>query len=133
MDRIRVDVRADHLERISRRQDPVGAVVEMVWNALDADAVHVDIDLELNPLGGVEKVTVRDDGSGMPTASFRSYFKNLGGSWKATAKFSSAGRTLHGKVAKAASDGQRWVNALLGILLRSQWAGGSGRSYVPVP
>lgn len=95
---VHVDVQPDYVEKIARRKDPVGAVAELIWNALDADATHVAVDLEVNDLGGVGAVTVTDDGEGMPAASVRTYFERLGGSWKATALRSPGlGRQLHGK------------------------------------
>lgn len=96
--RIHIDAKADYLLRVARRSDPVGAVIELVWNALDADATDVVVELLLNDADGVEGVRVRDNGDGMPHASCASYFGNLGGSWKATAKVSPRlGRTLNGK------------------------------------
>lgn len=96
--RIHIEAKADHLLRLARRQDPVGATIELLWNALDAEAHNITVELELNDADGVEGVTVRDDGHGMPHASCESYFANLGGSWKATAKVSpDLKRTLNGK------------------------------------
>lgn len=98
MRRIHLDAKPDHVLRLARRNDPRGAVAEVVWNALDAEAHYVDIDIQVNDVGGVERVIVRDDGHGMPAASCGSYFGDLGGSWKATAKVSpSLRRTLHGR------------------------------------
>lgn len=96
--RIHIDAKADHLLRLARRHDPVGAVNELVWNALDAEATRVEVELLLNDADGVEGVVVRDNGHGMPHASCESYFTNLGGSWKATAKVSeNLKRTMNGK------------------------------------
>ena len=73
-----------------------GAVAEMIWNALDAEACQVEVEIQTNDIGGVERVIVRDDGHDMPAASCSSYFGDLGGSWKAAAKVSpNLQRTLH--------------------------------------
>jgi hypothetical protein len=70
----------------------------MIWNALDAEAGQVEVEVQTNDIGGVERVIVRDDGHGMPGTSCGSYFGDLGGSWKATAKVSpNLRRTLHGR------------------------------------
>jgi Histidine kinase-, DNA gyrase B-, and HSP90-like ATPase len=98
MIRVHIDAKPDHVLRLAKRHDPLGAVAEMVWNALDAEANHVEVEIQTNDIGGVERVIVRDDGHGMPGPSCGSYFGDLGGSWKATAKVSpNLHRTLHGR------------------------------------
>ncbi|RCG22446.1 hypothetical protein DQ384_35650 [Sphaerisporangium album] len=95
---VHIEAKPDHLLRLARQKDPVGAVAEMIWNALDAEASHVSVDLDLNELNGVESVSVTDDGHGMPNASCAGYFSGLGGSWKTTAKVSPhLKRGLHGR------------------------------------
>ncbi|MEU1734311.1 ATP-binding protein [Streptosporangium sp. NPDC020145] len=94
---VHIEAKPDHLLRLAKQRDPIGAVAEMVWNALDAEASLVSIDLELNELNGVESVRVTDNGHGMPNASCANYFGGLGGSWKTTAKVSpELKRGLHG-------------------------------------
>ena len=44
---------------------PPAGLCELVWNAFDADAKRVSIEVERNDLGGVEQVIVTDDGDGM--------------------------------------------------------------------
>jgi hypothetical protein len=39
-------------------KDPVGAVAEMVWNALDAEALNIAVEVETNELDGVEFVCI---------------------------------------------------------------------------
>jgi len=52
----------------------------------------------VNELGGIEFVSVADDGHGMPNGSCQQYFSGLGGSWKTTAKVSpKLRRGLHGR------------------------------------
>lgn len=115
---VHIEAKPDHLLRLAKQKDPVGAVAEMIWNALDAEASVVSVDLEVNELGGVESVRITDDGHGMPNASCANYFGGLGGSWKTSAKVSPVlkrGSTgAVGKVASALlhsasrSDGSRW-------------------------
>ncbi|MBG0825136.1 ATP-binding protein [Planomonospora sp. ID91781] len=98
MGTVHIEAEPDHLLRLARQKDPVGAVVEMIWNALDAEATLVTVDLEINELDGVESVSVTDDGHGMPNASCADYFGGLGGSWKMSAKVSpELERGLHGR------------------------------------
>lgn len=81
MRQIRLDAKPDHVLRLARRNDPRGAIAEMIWNALDAEACLVEVEIQTNDIEGVERVIVRDDGHGMPAASCSSYFGDLGGSW----------------------------------------------------
>ncbi|MFI6929940.1 ATP-binding protein [Streptomyces sp. NPDC050287] len=53
----------------------MGAVEELVRNAVDADAEHVVVTLERNDLGGVDRVRVQDDGSGMSAEHGEEYFR----------------------------------------------------------
>ena len=94
---IYVQAQADHIESLFRGS-PLSAIEELVWNALDADAREVKIDLITNALGGVEAVRVTDDGTGIDLLNADHTFGNLGGSWKRTGKGTEfAGRRLHGR------------------------------------
>ena len=98
MTQIHLDAKPDHVLRLARQKDPRGAVAEMIWNALDAEASVVEVDVLANDIEGVDRVIVRDNGHGMHAASCGSYFGDLGGSWKATAKVSpNIQRPLHGR------------------------------------
>ena len=61
---IYVQVQADHIASFAKSA-PVAAIEELVWNALDADAREVRVDLIVNQLGAVEAVRVADDGTGV--------------------------------------------------------------------
>lgn len=113
---VHIEAKPDHLLRLARQKDPVGAVAEMIWNALDAEAGHVSVDIEVNELNGVESVSVTDDGHGMPHASCAGFFGGLCGSWKTTAKLSPhLKRGLHGRSGQgrlrafALGEQVRWV------------------------
>ena len=58
---IYVQAKADHIASLGRAT-PLGAVEELVWNALDADAREVRVDLLTNALGAVDAVRVSDTG-----------------------------------------------------------------------
>jgi len=96
--RIYVQAQADHIESLYRGS-PLSAVEELVWNALDADASEVKVDLITNALGAVEAVRVVDDGTGIDATKADSTFGNLGGSWKRDGKATSGAgrRRLHGR------------------------------------
>ncbi|MFD3329590.1 ATP-binding protein [Streptomyces sp. NPDC058701] len=95
--RIPVEVRPDFIEKVARRTDPLGAVEELVWNSLDADATEVRVDLEFDDLGGIAAVVVSDNGQGIPASSVETAFKGMGGSWKRGAAGTESGRQLHGR------------------------------------
>ena len=61
---IYVQAKADHISSLGRAT-PLSAVEELVWNALDADAREVRVDLVQNALGGIDAVRVSDDGTGI--------------------------------------------------------------------
>ena len=97
MKQIYVQAQADHIASLFKGS-PLMALEELVWNALDADAKEVKVDLITNPLGAVEAVRISDDGTGIDALKADQTFGNLGGSWKMGGKGTAfAGRRLHGR------------------------------------
>ncbi|GGZ91200.1 ATP-binding protein [Streptomyces echinoruber] len=98
MVKVRLETSREHVAEPARLRDPVGAVEELIWNALDADAEHVVVVLERNDLGGVDRVRIQDDGCGMSAEHGEEYFRPIGASWKKHAPGTPAKkRALHGK------------------------------------
>lgn len=94
---IYVQAQSDHIESLFKGS-PLAALEELVWNALDADAKEVKIDLITNALGAVDAVRISDDGSGIDILKVDQTFGNLGGSWKRGGKGTVGGnRRLHGR------------------------------------
>lgn len=92
----RVTAKKDFLTRLSAAQ-PLMALAECIWNSLDADAMKVEVEFLAGPLG-LEKVVIRDDGTGMTRDDAPKLFEGLGGSWKTrAAKTRRHGRFLHGR------------------------------------
>lgn len=93
-----VQAQADHIESLFK-SSPLSAVEELVWNALDADAKEVKIDILTNSLGAVEAVRITDDGTGIDVLKADSTFGSLGGSWKRNkgAATEVSHRRLHGR------------------------------------
>lgn len=111
VERLRVSVEQDHLEKLIKT--PAVGLAELVWNGYDADATVVDITLTENPMGGVESVTITDNGSGITLLKAQQCFGHLGGSWKKTAGSTDGGRVLHGR------NGQgRWSAYAIGSSVR---------------
>jgi len=98
MKEVSVKVQSDYLQRMVTLRNPVLAVTELIWNALDAEAQTVRVSLSANALGGIEKIIVSDNGHGIDYENAIPSFENLGGSWKRYQTHSKGGaRRLHGK------------------------------------
>ena len=94
---IKVQAKGDYIASLSHAS-PVAAIEELVWNALDADAREVKIDIVQNALGAVEAVRVTDDGAGVDVDRIDATFGGLGGSWKKDrATTIGLRRRLHGR------------------------------------
>jgi hypothetical protein len=97
MKEVHVQVKSDHLQRMSRVRSPIDAVAELIWNALDADASEVKVNIGTNVMGGIQNITVKDNGHGIDYVEAEPAFENLGGSWKKDVYHSKTRRRLHGK------------------------------------
>ncbi len=97
MQKINVEIQSDLVEKLAKA-DPIPAISELLWNGLDADADKVSVYLEYDALDTLNKVIVRDNGIGFNPEEASTLFKNLGGSWKKSSKYSKRNkRDLHGK------------------------------------
>lgn len=98
MTTLNLQAKQDFLERDAATRDPIRAIAELVWNALDADATRVEVMLERNALDGLGAIRVVDNGSGISADSAQHDFGNLGDSWKRDAhRTGTLGRAIHGK------------------------------------
>ncbi len=98
---VEVHVESDHIQRLaSVGGKPINGLMELIWNALDADAKTIGVAVTLNDLKGFEAITIRDDGDGIDPAKVHEFFGGLGGSWKQKEKKTKGGRTLHGSLGK---------------------------------
>lgn len=59
MVKVRLETGREHVAELARLRDPIGAVEELIWNSVDADAGRVVVTLERNDLGGVDRVSVQ--------------------------------------------------------------------------
>jgi len=93
---IHVQAQKDHITSLCTAS-PIQALAELIWNALDADAFDVKVDVIQNALGGIDAIRVADDGQGINVLEADQHFGNLGGSWKRDANRTPlSGRVLHG-------------------------------------
>lgn len=100
MQTIEVKAQHDHVASLAKAQ-PLNALSELIWNALDADANLVSVKIQENGVTGTDKIVVEDDGHGLSLEDAKLTFEKLGGSWKKKArKTRVGGRMLHGKEGK---------------------------------
>lgn len=93
---IEIQVENDHIQRITTAR-PLAAISELIWNAYDADATEVRIDLEKGQLTELGAIIVTDNGTGIPLDEIEGSFQKLGGSWKKPGLKTSLGRAVHGE------------------------------------
>jgi hypothetical protein len=91
----------DHLVKVASVRDPIRALAEFIWNAVDADATKVDVTLEANPLGGLSAVVIVDNGTGISLERASNSFASLGDSWKTKSRVTQVfKRPVHGKAGR---------------------------------
>lgn len=116
---IEVALTKDHLERLAKTQ-PLTGLIELIWNALDADATEIKVEFGRNELDGIEDIRVVDNGHGMTPQVVERAFGALGASIKEPSKTSPGGRSFHGREGlgryKAAGIGSRilWTTVAVG-------------------
>lgn len=95
MKKIAIEAKKDFLERLSSAA-PIKAISELIWNGLDSGADLVAVRIEKNNLDGIEKIRIKDTGTGIDYDQIQALFGGLGDSWKKK-KGRFNGRALHGK------------------------------------
>ncbi|THA08096.1 ATP-binding protein [Rodentibacter pneumotropicus] len=96
MARKTVSIKADHLQRVASIA-PHLAIAELVWNGLDADASVIHVALHEGDLGKIDKITIKDNGTGISLDRADDSFSTIGGSWKNRERATPLGRCLHGQ------------------------------------
>lgn len=98
MEELELQTSDDLVSRLAHEGDPVRAVVELIWNAIDAEATEIEVVLERSDSDAIVGVTVEDDGHGITSDEVRTTFGRIGDSWKKLRERSlNDKRTLHGK------------------------------------
>ena len=98
MSKVHVVAKRDFLESLAVAR-PLVALAELVWNGFDAQSNRVQVHLDMNRMGGLQTIRVRDYGYGINHAHVEDFFGSLGDSWKKR-KARQNGRALHGKSGK---------------------------------
>ncbi|MGQ0776342.1 MAG: ATP-binding protein [Pseudonocardiales bacterium] len=101
METKRVRAGKDTILALADRAKPVDIVAELIWNALDAEAMNVEVTIALGELGAPEEIVVHDDGHGMTYQQVPDMFLVHGESWKKVRRFSpNIGRPMHGQLGR---------------------------------
>lgn len=97
-----LDPQTDFVAKNVARAEPIGALAELIWNGLDADATQIVVELVKKDLaGGISQIVVTDNGLGFPYDKAQAYFSKLGGSWKRTRRQTHQyNRMVHGQEGK---------------------------------
>lgn len=97
MEALQLETTDDLVRRLARENDPVRAIIELIWNSLDAEATRVVVCFARSQLGAITRVLVKDNGHGIHPQEIRIFFGRLGDSWKVKQKRTQTGkRLLHG-------------------------------------
>src|ERR1035437_10213933 len=114
----------DHVRQIARESDPTQAVIELIWNGIDAEADRVTVTFvrESPPLEAIVEVVVEDTGHGISPEEVRSEFGRIGDSWKLRGNRRSKNdkRRVHGSKGQgrlrafALGSSVEWTSASLG-------------------
>jgi sensor histidine kinase regulating citrate/malate metabolism len=99
MAKIHVNATRDFIESSLTPSKPVPAIAEMIWNGFDANANLVQVNLDMDKMGGIDTIRILDDGEGIEHGDIESLFGGIGESWKKK-KGRLHGRALHGKGGK---------------------------------
>jgi hypothetical protein len=59
-----LSVADDHVAAFAKARKPIIAIEELVWNALDADAENISVELDFTKLGGLDSILVTTTATG---------------------------------------------------------------------
>jgi len=61
----KVELQSESIETAGYKKDYKAAVIEYIWNSLEAKATKVDVSIEYNMIDGVERIKIIDNGCGI--------------------------------------------------------------------
>ena len=108
---VQIQVAKDHLDRLTKANG-TSALMELIWNSLDADAKNIEV-RTINGSLGINQIIIEDDGNGIPYKEAEFVFGTLGGSAKKSSRVSLGNRKLHGEEGKG-----RFKSLSLGSLVK---------------
>lgn len=95
---VSIQVAKDHLEKLTKANGTT-ALMELIWNSLDADAKNITVKTKDSGIG-ISQITIEDDGIGIRYDEAELIFGSLGGSVKKNRHFSQGNRKFHGEEGK---------------------------------
>lgn len=95
---VNIQVARDHLERLTKANG-TNALMELIWNSLDADSKNITVSTKEGSLG-ITQITIEDNGNGINYKEAEVVFGTLGGSAKKIRRLSPGNRKLHGEEGK---------------------------------
>ncbi len=95
---VSIQVAKDHLEKLTKANGTT-ALMELIWNSLDADAKNITVKTKDSGIG-ISQITIEDDGIGIRYDEAELIFGSLGGSIKENRLFSQGNRKFHGEEGK---------------------------------
>src|SRR4051812_19001838 len=95
---VSIQVARDHLERLTKATG-LSAVMELIWNSLDADSKNIFIRTKETSIS-VTQIIIEDNGHGIKYDEAEIIFGTLGGSAKKNRRISPGKRKLHGEEGK---------------------------------
>ncbi|QQE10116.1 ATP-binding protein [Planctomycetota bacterium] len=100
MKSLNLQVGQDHVEKLTVIRNPIRAIEELIWNALDADATQIAVELKYNKMNGMQSVTISDNGIGIRFNRINRTFGEIGESEKKKQIETTLGRVPHGRFGK---------------------------------
>lgn len=94
---IKVNVNDDHLKRASRT-NPTDALIELIWNSVDAGSTKVEVKINKNDLEGITSVEIIDNGFGIVVDEISQTFGQFGASKKTPETYNPRGKRFHGSL-----------------------------------
>ncbi|WP_164516833.1 ATP-binding protein [Clostridium transplantifaecale] len=71
----KIELGSEGIKRVLKKYKPEEAIAEYVWNGYDATATSVSIRILQNSIYGVEKISISDNGYGIPYGQLNTKFK----------------------------------------------------------
>ncbi|GEM_PF-6341343 len=65
------------IESAGLPKDPKHAIAEYLWNGFDAKATQIELSIDSNELGYINRVSIQDNGEGIPLETLSSSFGNF--------------------------------------------------------
>lgn len=76
------EITNEGIKKHFRSYEPVESIFELIWNGLDANGTIVDVQVTRGELGGLESVTVIDNGEGIDVKNTKNNFEKFNESAK---------------------------------------------------